>query len=218
MRTAQSVFDQIQKKYQTCLQKQVVPDDLLVDVKDCLANLRSALDYLWCKVPSVDKGSSFPVANSQVDFLGKSKGVDSRYSAIAERWQSYHGDSWLENFNYIRNKNVHLTLVPQIRKETKEFSVKKTGESGTTATFRGCFFGGDGNHISIHGIPMPINLKTQLPVDVEGLDIERKIWVDFLFDGSSISATFPKNISVLPFLRQSLENVKTIILEVEAIL
>jgi hypothetical protein len=207
----------IEGEYQKYLRGENIPESLLVEIKDCLSNLRSALDYLWCKIPGVSDGH-FPVANSVKDIASKVVGLENKYICALEKFQSYNKDSWIRNFNLFRNKNTHLTLIPQKRIETKEFSVKKTGTEKIMTTFRGCTFGGNGNHISISGVPMPIDLKTQFPVDTRGLDIERKIWVDFLFDGAPISLNFPRGISVLPFLKDSLENVKKIIFEIEQLI
>lgn len=68
---AQKDFKEIREKYEGCLQEQTIPDELLVEVKDCIANIRSALDYSWCKVPNTGKKAHFPMANSQEDFQNK---------------------------------------------------------------------------------------------------------------------------------------------------
>lgn len=213
---AEKSLNDIEREYQKYLREENIPEALLVEIKDCLSNLRSAADYLWNKIPGVS-GGNFPVANSSADFINKVAGIDQKYIDVLERWQDYNDRGWLRNFNLFRNKNIHLTLIPQKRRETKEFSVKKTSSEKNIATFRGCTFGGTGNHIAIGGVPMPIDLKTQFPVDTPGLDIKRTIWVDFLFDGSSISPDFPKGISVLPFLKESFTNVSKIIHDLEQI-
>jgi|GEM_PF-1259039 len=215
MLRAEADLVSIEKKYQDCLNKQTPPDDLLVEVKDCLGNMRSALDYLWCKVPNAGNGAHFPIANTQKEFENKTNGIEQKYLAVVEKLQPHNGNSWLKDFGYIRNKNVHVKLVPQIRQETKEFSVKSGGAS---ATFRGCTFNSDIALISFGDVPMHVDQKTQFPIDTPGLDIERVTWVDFLFDGSSISSDFPEGISVLPFLKQSFVNTKTILFDIEKII
>ncbi len=214
MEKASNSLPSIENHYSDCLKKEKIPDGLLVDIKDYLANLRTALDYLWHKIPNIH-GDYFPVANSKADLAPKVSGIDTQIAVIVESFQDYDSNSWIRCFNLFRNKNVHLTLVPQTRKTTNEFSVKKAGSNETIATFRGCTFGGTGNHISMLGVPMPIDLGTQFPKDVQGLDIDRKIWVDFLFDGTSISPNFPVGVSALPFLKQSLAKVQDILNTVE---
>ena len=214
MDKANNSLPNIERQYLDCLHKEEIPDSLLVDIKDYLANLRSALDYLWHKIPNAPN-SYFPVANSEADFIAKTKGIDGERVASLKGCQDYDPNSWIRAFNLFRNKNAHFTLTPQTRRETKEFSVKTPGSSDPIATFHGCTFGGNGNCISVMGTPMPIDLKTQFPVNTPGLDIERKIWVDFIFDHSSISPEFPQGVSALPFLKASLANVTKIIADIE---
>src|SRR3989344_737042 len=134
---AEVILAAIEGEYQKCLDKQTVPSSLLVEVKDCLANLRSALDYSWCRVPGAGRDKYFPIANGTADLVGKTPDVDQKYRDVFERWQPYNGKPWTKNFGFLRNKNVHVDLIPQTRQETKEFTVKKGGAS---ASFRGATF------------------------------------------------------------------------------
>lgn len=202
----------IEAEYQKCLNAQTIPDNLLVEVKDCLSNMRSALDYGWCKLPGAGKDGHFPITNNANDFAVRVSAVDPKYRTVIEKWQSYQGNEWMSKFGLIRNKNLHVTLVPQKRQETREFTV---AGGGASATFRGVTFG-QGVNIAVGGIPMKIDQASQFPVDTPGLDIKRTTWVDFLFDGNSISPTFPEGVSALPFIKQSLINVAQIISEIEA--
>jgi len=213
MKKAERSLIDIEYEYQKYLKEERIPDSLLVEIKDCLGNLRSALDYLWHKIPRV-KGDYFPVANSEADFINKTSSLDTKYIDALAKWQSYDKQSWIRCFNLFRNKNIHLTLIPQKRQETKEFSIKKDG-AGITA--RGCTFRGN-VVFGVGNVSVPIDEKTQFPLDVPGVDIKRVIWVDFLFDGSSISPDFPKGISVLPFLKSSFINIRQIISEIEQLL
>lgn len=207
-------LQEIEESYQNSLDQQIVPDSLLVEVKSCLSNLRSVLDYIWCKVPNVSSKAHFPNTNSLLDFNKRVEGIDNKFTDIVEKWQGYNGNSWWVDFCSIRNKHEHLTLIPQVRRETKEFSIKNSGMKGSGMTMRGCNFVGNVN-FQIGGVVIPINEKTQFPEAVDGVDIEKKIWVNFLFDGSLVPDNFPKNISVLPFLKLSLENTKKIISDLE---
>ena len=47
---AKILFEKIECEYKNSLASQNIPDDLLVDIKDYLGNLRSSLDYLRAKV------------------------------------------------------------------------------------------------------------------------------------------------------------------------
>jgi len=210
---AEKSLKDIEAQYNNCLEQKIIPDSLLVEVKDYLGNLRSALDYLWNKIPN-NNGGYFPIANSVADFQNKVKLIDAPYQKALEKWQDYNSDSWIMSFNLFRNKNIHLTLVPQKRQETREFSIKN---NGAELRFSGCKFSG-GVSFGVGGVSIPIDEKTQFPPDVPGVDIKRFIWVDFLFDGASISPNFPKNVSVVPFLKKSLENVKNIIIDIEPLI
>jgi len=201
----------IELQYSACLHEEKIPESLLVDTKDYLANLRSSLDYLWHKIPDI-AGDHFPVANSEADFLAKTKNVDITHVASLKKYQDYSPNGWLRCFNMFRNKNAHVTLIPQKRKETKEFTVKSHAGS---ATFRNCQFNSAAGSVAFGDILLTVDVQSQFPVDTPGLDIKRIIWVDFVFDGSSISPDFPAGISALPFLKESLTRVQAIVSELE---
>ncbi len=74
----------IEGQYQDCLNKHTVPDSLFVDVKSCIGNIRSALDYLWCKVPNVKNNAHFPISNSEKDFVKKVEGIDKIFCDVCE--------------------------------------------------------------------------------------------------------------------------------------
>ncbi len=210
MNKANSSLPTIEREYLKYLHEEKMPDDFLVDIKDYLANLRTALDYLWYKIPNT-KGGYFPIANSEKDFLTKVTDIDPKYKESFRNVQSYDPNSWIRRFNLFRNKNSHVTLIPQKRAETREFSVKKNG-AGITSI--GCSFQGNISFV-VGGTAVPIDERTQFPVDAAGVDIQRIIWVDFLFDGSSISSDFPAGVSALPFLKESLKKVTEIVVAIE---
>lgn len=199
----------IEKQYSDCLQKEQIPDGLLVDIKDYLANLRTALDYLWHKIPDI-AGDYFPVANSKADLSAKIKNIDAQQAVIIESFQDYNPNSWIRCFNLFRNKNVHLTLVPQKRTETQRIVSTHIG-GGSVSWNPGSVRFGPG--VLINGAP--VNPFTQMPAPTPQTTIRGEIWVDFIFDGSSISPDFPKGISALPFLKKSLQSVTKIITELE---
>ena len=211
---AEKDISAVEKRYADCLNEQTIPDDMLVEVKDCISNIRTALDYAWCKVPNAGTNSHFPISNSPADFANKVQNIDQKYIAVVEPLQSYNGDPWLENFGRIRNKNEHLTLIPQVRKETNEFSIRS--KQGGSIVARGCTFRG-AISFRVGGVNIPIDEATQFPAEVESdeVEIERKVWVDFLFDGSSISPDFPQGVSALPFLKQSLASAASIVQALE---
>ncbi len=200
----------IEAEYQEALNNKEVTNSLLVDVKNYLENLRSALEYLWNKIPAV-KGSYFPITNSKADFKKMIIGIDPKVSVVLEKWQPYNGQDWIKWFKLLNNKNKHLTLVPQIKKEGKEFTLKR-GNAGMV--FKDCAFMGD-VVFGINGKAVHIDQQTQMLVDTPGVEIERVIWNDFVFDCGQIIPKFPENIKVLPFLLKCLENIQHLVLDIE---
>lgn len=211
----------IEGAYNLSLKEKEIKPELQIWIKCYLEGLRSCLDYCAKDIYEIvlsgnddKKVLYFPVRKSNTDFentlngyLPGLKNIHKNIFDLLEKYQPYHNDfEWLGDFATLTNDNKHQDLVPQERKETKGFSVKKTGQKEPIATFRNCFFGGNGNHISIDGVPMPIDLNTQFPVNVAGLDIERKIWVDFIFQNISKSA--------LPLLKQFYDGIEKIIKEI----
>jgi len=210
MKKAEKTLQNIQNEYQKSLNCQVT-SELLVDVKDYLGNLKSALDYLANKIGTSD--GYFPVANSRNDFVHKTKDLSEKIIIVLEKWQPYNNNEWIQWFNSLNNKSKHLTLIPQTRRESREFSIKKNG-AGITA--RGCSFHGNIS-FGVAGINVPIDEQTQFPVSMPGVDIQKIIWVNFIFDNKQFSF-LPPNLSVLPFLKTCLNNIKNIIFEVEGLM
>lgn len=209
---AESTLPKIEEEYLNCLKEEKIPDSLLVDIKDYLGNLRSALDYIWHKIPSVSDGY-FPIANSSADFLAKTGKIDSKYSTVIQKYQDYNSNSWIRCFSLFRNKNTHVTLVPQKKIETERIVSTHAG-GGSVSWNPGSVRFGSG--VFINGAP--VNPFTQMPVSTPNTTIKKEIWVDFVFDGSSISSDFPGGISALPFLKKSLKSVLDIVTELEKII
>lgn len=209
---AEKSLPQIEAEYLKCLREEKIPDSLLVEIKDYLSNLRSALDYAWHKIPNVSDGY-FPIANSVADFAGKTSKINSQYSTVLERYQDYNSNSWIKCFSLFRNKNTHVTLVPQKRVESQRITSTHNG-GGSVSWDPGSVRFGSG--VFINGAP--VNPFTQMPVSTPDTVVQKEIWVDFVFDGSSISPDFPQGVSALPFLKKSLQSVLNIITDLEKII
>lgn len=212
MKRAEKALAIIESEYNKQILKQTINDNLLGEIKDYLGNLRSTLDFLWHKIPK--SRNNFPICVTLLDYQKRVYGLDQEYIKMVSKWQPFNGQDWIQWFSILNNTHKHLTLVPQIRKEIKEFSIKKDG-GGITA--QNCIYRGN-VCFRVDGIRVPVNEMTQFPVDVPGVDIERKIWVDFLFDAKNISELLPEGISVLPFLKLCFDKIKIIISEVEKLL
>jgi hypothetical protein len=217
---ANDMLPLIEVEYQKCLKEEKIPDNLLVDIKDYLGNLRSALDYIWHKIPSVADGY-FPIANSLPDFMAKTTKIDQQYSILLEKYQDYNQNSWIRCFSLFRNKNTHITLIPQKRIETPSLNIEHNGV-GIRLTGGATIQMGRGAIMSLGGAVIPggqiISANSSGIVGDPRLKVKREIWVDFIFDGSSVSPDFPQGVSALPFLKKSLPAVLDIIKELEKIL
>jgi len=209
---AENSLPKIEEEYLKCLEEEKIPDSLLVDIKDYLGNLRSALDYLWHRIPNVSDGY-FPIANSSADFIAKTNKTDSQYSTVLEKYQDYNSSGWIRCFSLFRNKNTHVTLIPQKRIETQRIVSTHVG-GGSVSWDPGSVRFGSG--VFINGAP--VNPSTQMPVFTPDTIIKKEIWVDFVFDGSLISPDFPQGVSALPFLKKSMQSVSEIITDVEKVI
>jgi hypothetical protein len=200
----------IEVQYGEALHSQQIPEPLLVQVKAYLGDLRSALDYLNQKIPNSDR--YFPICAHPNDFAARFGQVDPTVSAVLERWQPYNGNDWLKWFNVLNNKNKHVTLVPQTRREMARTTVSHPG-GGSLSWGPGVTFG---EGISVMGVP--IDPRTQLPVPNNIVRTERIVWVDFLFDQSVAPEELPAGLSALPFLKELLDKIAVILKEVEGAL
>ena len=217
---ANDMLPKIEEEYQKCLKEEKIPDSLLVDIKDYLGNLRSALDYIWYKIPGVSDGY-FPIANNLADFTARAAKIDQQYSALFEKYQDYNQNSWIRCFSLFRNKNAHITLIPQKRIETPSLNIEHNGV-GIRLTGGATIQMDRGASMSLGGAVIPggqvISANSSGLIGDPRLNVKREIWVDFVFDGSSISPDFPQGVSALPFLKKSLPAVFDIIKELEKIL
>lgn len=150
---AEKDLSKIEDEYQKSLHAQSIDADLLIDIKNFLGNLRSALDYVNNQIPNAD--NNFPITDHPNEFANRCLRMDTGVRAVIEKWQPYNSNSWLQWFNILNNKAKHLTLVPQIRKEVIETRVSAPGGSvswGTGVTF--------GRGVSIMGVPIDPNLNS----------------------------------------------------------
>ena len=204
---AEGSLGEIERQYQEALRVQQLPEVLLVKIKDYLGNLRSALDYLNCKIKNSD--IYFPICDSVSDFNARYNKITPQLKTILIKWQPYNGHSWLKWLNVLNNKNKHVTLNPQKRNESIETRVTTPSGSGISWTSGVTF----GEGVSVMGVP--INPTTQLPVPNKSVKTERITWVDFKFDNSGVFSSLPSELSALPFLKKCFDNVSAIVKEVE---
>lgn len=207
MSAAKNRLGKIELEYQKSLNDQNIPNALLVDIKAYLGDLKSALDYVNSKIVGSDK--YFPICTHSDDFNGRYSAVDSNTKSILDKFQPYNGNNTIKWFNVLNNKNKHVTLVQQTRRETVETRVTHPSGGGMSWT-SGVVFG---KGVSVMGIPIDPN--TQLPVPNNVIKTERITWVDFVFDSNVAPTELPEELSALLFLKEVFENVQTILSEVE---
>lgn len=202
--------------YQASLKAKEVSDELRVDIKNILENLRSCLDYLAHDIHDKFISGSpatyyFPIRHTAVEFVGTMShdfaGLQTKaptvYAAL-ERLQPYK-DPWLGKFNHLNNNNKHRNLVEQTRTETQRVTVSSKEGRGLVSWGSGVTFG---SGVSIMGVP--IDPQTQMPIPNVLVDTKVKIWVDFRFSEN--------NESVIPFLENSIKRVTLVCDEIEKLI
>jgi len=192
--------------YQSSLKEKEVSEELKIDIKNILENLRSCLDYIARDVhEKFISGTSsrlyFPIRRTTAEFqqaiARDYSGLDSSAPGIfniIEKVQPYN-DVWLGKFNRLNNDNKHEDLVEQTRTETKRVTVSSKGGGGSVSWGPGVTFG---SGVSVMGVP--IDPRTQMPVPNSITETKVEIWIDFKFADN--------NESVIPFLVKSIDMVE----------
>jgi hypothetical protein len=222
----------IKQAYHESLDDMIVKKSLLIEVKNFMENLRSALDFsahgLLDKYGDKSKKGfevKFPYAwkaLTMVDFARKNNiekcipGLTTKRPDIAKKIESYQHFSspdnlWLPKFMDLNNKNKHQELTPQTKVETKELTTtipKPEGEmkivfkNGVGLTADKIIYGDQ----VING---PVTINADNPLPFKGVTHEIKKWTSFNF---SIN-----NEPVLPFLENALIKIENIVNELSAL-
>jgi hypothetical protein len=212
LKKAKDSIDKIEKEYSQSLTTQKISDELLVDIKDYLGNLRSSLDYLRSKVSKYN----FPICKTEKEFDSNTTDLSNEVKATIKKWQPFQGNDWIGWFNILNNKSKHLTLIPQIRKEVPQLNISG-GQTGISLSGGASISIGRGASISIGGATIPggqIISPNHNFIHDKRLQVEKIIWVNFEFDNSDCP-DLPSNISALPFLKQCFEKITQAVSEIE---
>lgn len=203
---------QIIKEYESSLHKQTIDATLRVDIKNYCENLRSVLDYLahdirekFCSTANPKSRFYFPILPDATQFASQATqwfpGLQAACPVLwseLERCQPYQaGQSWLSHLNKLNNENKHGALVPQTRQETTRVEANIAGGGSVSWNPSSVRFG-PGAYIG----GVPVDPRTQMPVQDQRLTVMKTIWVDFLFDGIGVSA--------LTLLKEALDGVQKI--------
>ncbi len=205
LKKAKTTLDFIEKKYNGALHDQEISAELLVEIKDYLGNLRSALDYLRNKVSKYN----FPICKTEKEFENATTDLNDDLKNAIKKWQPFQNNQWIEWFNTLNNKSKHITLIPQKRKEDVRVKVSSPNNGGSVNWGSGVTFGGG---VSVMGVP--IDPQTQMPVPNNIVKTEKTIWVSFEFEHENI----PNGISALPFLKGCFEKITNMITEIEVLI
>lgn len=195
----------LRSDYESSLREKNVSEELKIDIKNILENLRSCLDYVAHDIHEkyVDGTPSnlyFPIRSTRSDleqvvardFRGLAQKSPDVYN-ILEGVQPYN-DDWLGKLNRLNNNNKHEDLVEQTRTETKLVTVASKSGRGSVTWGPGTKFG-SGNAV----LGVPIDPKTQLPIPNTTTETTIEVWVDFKFADNGES--------VLPYLKMAIDKV-----------
>jgi hypothetical protein len=195
-------LEKIQTAYNDSLHEKTIKPTLLIEIKNFMENLRSALDFtahgVYDKYGDKAKNSGkiyFPYAWTGLDKAGfiskkiidsKIPGLPTNRADIATRIESYQhfassDNSWLPKFMDLNNENKHQQLTPQTRKETKQLNFTSGGAGFSLGEGAGIVLG-PGAFIQIGHtiIPGGQTIDTNNPAKFSGAG-KQEIILGFLF-------------------------------------
>ncbi len=212
IKKAKKLLDEIEEAYAKSLNEKAISDELMVEIKDYLGNLRSSLDYLRGKVSKYN----FPVCKTEAEFENATTDLSEDTKLAIKKWQPFNGNEWLSNFNLLNNKSKHITLIPQIRREQKTMTAKTDSVSVTMPIDNPNFSVQQGSNcqVTLGGVPVRFSNQGITPL-APGLQREITTWVSFSFDNSSFPELSDK-INVLPFLKECFNNITKAVSEIES--
>jgi len=227
---AERELPKILAEYEKSLRSKTVSQTLLIQIKNFLENLRSALDFAarglferYGSSKSAKPKIYFPyaTANQTQAVFEQSGRIDTcipgltakrpDISQLLVEMQHFgsRGYSWLPGFMELTNENKHQRLTPQIRKEAKELRI--SGGKAKMSLGQGASISiGSGASISIGGATIRggQSFDVNQPPHVEGGNAEVITWVSFHFDSNGQP--------VIPFLQAALKGVRHMVTELSS--
>lgn len=223
---ASDEIPKIQAAYESSLHDKKVKSALLVEIKNFLENLRSALDFsargLFERYGCATKSKLnvyFPYALGKEDraaFVAdkrvekKIPGLSaSRPDIVLLLTEMQHfgnlAQPWLPAFMALNNENKHERLTPQHRQESQEIRVT-SGAAAISMSGGAAISIGRGASISFGEAHIPggqIITAGSAPIVLGNAKVENITWVSFTFETNGEQ--------VLPFLKKALDGTKTIV-------
>jgi hypothetical protein len=222
-------YEKIKTSYQESLESKEIKKELLIEIKNFMENLRSALDYTACglfqKYGSKNTKKNkvyFPYAKKEFSFSDFQSGkfIDKNIPGLLnnrpdivkkiESYQCFSGleNEWLPLFMNLTNENKHQNLTPQTRKEYKELNISSGKARLTLSSNANIVLGRNATmRIGDSGvIPGGQTISTNSPARAFG-SIKQNIttWVSFVFQSNGEE--------VLPLLEKSLNGIDKIVSE-----
>jgi len=229
---AQGKLPEIRAEYETSLSKQNIGASLLVDIKNIMENLRSALDFsahglfelygasnrnnpkIYFPYASLSQNLSEFRQNNRIEVC--IPGISASRPDIVLKLESYQhfsstNNKWLPLFMELNNENKHQQLTPQVKRERKQLNITSGGAGISLGQGAGISLG-QGASIQIGGMTIPggQTISTDNPAKTIGPGQQTIItWVSFHFASN--------NEPVVPFLENALSGVRNIVNELSAI-
>lgn len=229
---AANEMPKLEKAYQAALHEQNIKPAMLIEIKNVMENLRSALDFtahgLFDKYGSSSRANPniyFPYAlasQSQAEFQRANRieacipglaAVRPDIVAKIESYQHFAGldNRWLPLFMELNNENKHQRLTPQKREEQRSLEIASGGVSMSLGP--GCSISmGPGTLIQMGGMHIPGGqvISGNSPARYMGTGEQRvTIWVSFHFSTN--------NEPVVPFLKNAIKKIGGIVDELSVI-
>ncbi|HEX8514564.1 MAG TPA: hypothetical protein VF868_00085 [Bacteroidia bacterium] len=221
-------LDKIKSAYEESLNEQTIKKSLLIEIKNFMENLRSALDYsahgLYDKYGDKTKKADkiyFPYAwtgldnatfNAKKVIEQKIPGLTVNRPDIGAKIESYQhfasaDNSWLPKFMELNNENKHQKLTPQTRKEIKELKITSGNVGMSIKGNAGIRISGNASiRIGNAIITGNQNINPNNPAIISGQGKQEIItWVSFHFTDN--------NEPVYPLLTQALNGIEKIVTE-----
>ena len=229
---AQRKLPDIKAEYEASLSKKSIETSLLVDIKNFMENLRSALDFsahgLFAAYGASTRSNPkiyfpyAPLSQSLTEFRHNNRieacipGISTSRPDVVLKLESYQhfssaDNKWLPLFMELNNENKHQQLTPQEKRERKQLNITSGGASISLGQGASISLG-SGASIQIGGMKIPggQTISTDSPAKTIGTGKQTIItWVSFHFSSN--------NEPVVPFLENAFSKVTKIVDELSAI-
>lgn len=224
----------IQNEYESCLKERKIKDSFLIEVKNFIENLRSALDYVaqglfkkygesensnvriyfpyaWNEIVNEKNFSDRRLVDKNIPGLTKNRPDIVQKIISYQHFENKNANAWLPKFMKLTKDAKHLHLTKQIKKEKKQRDVIIDGSpifsvsnSGKIEIGENCIIQKEDKVIKLPPQIIDENHETKIEGSVEKIEIIIT-WISFHFE--SIDE------EVLLFLKTSLNGVNKIVTE-----